>query len=111
MLIHFEDIETEVLPGFRGGEGQYIRKCFSDENCKIMEGKLEPGSSIGMHTHTEDYEVIYVITGNGTIVNEDSREVIKTGSVSYCAPGKTHTVINDGNDDLIFFAVLPKTAK
>lgn len=111
MLIHFENIETEVLPEFKGGAGSLIRKCFSVDNCKIMEGKLEPGSSIGLHRHTDDYEIIYVITGKGTVKNDDGMESLKTGCVTYCPPGKAHTLINSGNEDLIFFAVIPKKAK
>jgi quercetin dioxygenase-like cupin family protein len=110
MIIHFEQMETEVLPEFKGGEKELIRKCFSDENCKIMEGRLDPGASIGFHRHEDDYEIIYIITGRGTMVTEEGKESLKTGSCTYCPPGKAHSLVNTSQDELIFFAVIPKKA-
>ena len=51
MLIDFSNIEEQVIPGFLGGEGTFRPRMRVDELGKIMRAVLEPGSSIGLHTH------------------------------------------------------------
>ena len=51
MLIDFSKMEEQVIPGFLGGEGMFHARMRVDELGKIMRAALEPGSSIGLHTH------------------------------------------------------------
>ena len=58
MIIDFSKIEELAHPNFKGGEKDYHSRMFSDDRVKIMKGRLTPGASIGLHTHTTDMEVI-----------------------------------------------------
>ena len=107
MIIDFDKMDDTVLEHFNGGEGRYIAKMFVDENGKIMRGKLEPGSSIGLHTHKGSYEVIYILKGFGKVLYEGGELEVAEGSCHYCPPEHTHSLINDGTEDLIFFAIVP----
>ena len=44
MLIDFSDIEEKPLEHFKGGEGTFFARMFTDPKVKIMRGRLEHGS-------------------------------------------------------------------
>ena len=111
MLIDFEKIEENVTSNFKGGEKDTALKAFFDGAVRIMKGRLEPGASIGMHTHEGNYEIIYVLKGKGKVIYDGDMEVLCEGSCHYCPEGHTHSLRNDSGDDLIFFAVIPKAAE
>lgn len=108
MIIDFNSIEAERLANFKGGEGEYIAKRSGDDTAKIMLGRLEPGSSIGLHTHEENCEVIYVISGIGDLIYDDTTEKVMPGQCHYCPKGHSHSLINNGSEDLVFFAAVPE---
>ena len=51
MKIDFNSIEERSIPNFKGGEKALATRMFTDGNGKIMKARLEPGASIGTHTH------------------------------------------------------------
>lgn len=81
---------------------------FTDPLVKIMRGKLAPGASIGLHTHETNSEIIYVLEGNGKVLYDGEYETVGAGSCHYCPKGHEHSLINDSQADLIFFAVVPE---
>lgn len=108
MLIDFDLIEETVIPHFRGGEKELAAAMHVDPANKIMRGRLVPGASIGLHAHETSSEIIYILSGRGRAVCDGADEVLTTGSCHYCPKGQTHTLINDGDADLCFFAVVPE---
>ena len=65
MLIEFEKLQENLVPKPRGGEGEMYTRTFQDENNKIMQIRLTPGSHLGMHTHEVDSEAFYILSGTG----------------------------------------------
>ena len=108
MLIDFNKMEAKVIPNFKGGEKEFSVKMFEDSSNKIMRAKLIPGASIGLHTHIEDCEIVYILEGEGTMVYENNIELLPKGSCHYCPKGKGHSLINKGNTDLEFIAIVSK---
>ena len=108
MLIDFEKMDITVLPNFKGGEKQMESHMFVDENNRIMHSRLVPGASIGEHIHDTSSEMIFILSGTGTAVTDGVAEKCTPGTCHYCPKGSAHTLINDGNTDLIFFAVVPQ---
>jgi len=110
MIIDFPNMQEEAKPNFKGGEKEYNVKMIDVGPNKFMRGRLVPGASIGFHTHTEDQEVIYVLEGEGTLVDENGNTVEKVlpGQAHYCAKDVSHSLTNQGDKDLIFFAVVTK---
>ena len=107
MLIDFKAIEEVRLPGFRGGEKDTIARLFTDDlSNRIMYGKLEPGASIGYHKHENDSEMIYILHGKGKALYEDGEEALTAGVCHYCPKDHSHSLINNSDEDLIFFAVV-----
>lgn len=110
MLIDFSKMEEEAKPNFKGGEKEYNVKTFDDGTNKIMKGRLVPGASIGFHTHETDQEIIYFLEGEGTVVDASGNTVdtFNPGEVHYCAKNESHSLVNKGSKDLLFFAVVTK---
>ena len=106
MKINFENMETQVLPQFKGGEGDFLVKMFTDGAGKIMRGTLPPGACIGYHKHETNCEIIYIISGAGKCKYEDGEETLAAGDCHYCPWGKSHALINNGVENLEFFAVV-----
>lgn len=108
MKMNFDEMNETILPEFYGGEKRLIARMYVDGMNKIMRGKLEPGASIGLHTHTTSSEIIYILEGNGKVEYDDTMEIVTAGECHYCPKGHTHRLINDSDKDLIFFAVVPQ---
>ena len=115
MKIRFDEMEVTVLPQFKGGEKEFAANMFFDGTNRIFKGRLVPGATIGMHTHEDSCEVIFVLEGNGTIVErtpESQDETIlpvSAGDCLYCQKGNSHSLRNTAEEgDLVFYAVVPK---
>ena len=106
MIIDFKDLELNVAANFKGGEGEYVSRRFVDENNKIMLGTLEPGASIGYHSHDGDSEMMYFLEGVATVLTDCGEETLLPGQVHYCPMGHSHSLINRGDCDLKFLAVV-----
>ena len=107
MLIDFSQMEETVIPNFLGGEGAVRAKMRVDELGKILHGVLEPGSTIGLHTHETSSEIIYILAGTGRVLYDGGDDPLSAGSCHYCPKGHTHSLINDSGGLLEFFAVVP----
>ena len=107
MLIEFDKMEEQAIPRFQGGEGAFLTKMRVDELGKILRGRLEPGSTIGMQTHDASSEIIYILAGEGKVLYDGEYEPLSAGSCHYCPKGHAHSLINDSDALLEFFAVVP----
>lgn len=113
MIIDFNSIDLSVMPNFKGGEKELAANMFFDGTNRIFKGRLVPGATIGMHTHDDSCEVIFILEGSGTIVEglaEDQRVLpVKAGDCLYCEKGQSHSLRNTTQaGDLVFYAVVAK---
>ena len=108
MLIKFNEIQETVLENFKGGEGKFIPKMYTDANCKIMHSRLMPHSHLGLHVHEGNSEMIYVLSGTGKILYEGEYLPLKPGDCHYCPMGHGHSLINDTDEELVVLAIVPQ---
>ena len=121
MIIDFKRMEETILPNFKGGEKEFAANMFFDGTNRIFKGRLVPGATIGMHTHDDSCEVIFILEGRGVIVEKDcmddmtcvgGQEIVSkvsAGDCLYCPKGGTHSLRNTAEEgDLVFYAVVPK---
>ena len=109
MIIRPDDIKNSVLDHFKGGEKHLEAKMFFDGTNRILtHARLIPGASIGMHTHDDSCEVIFILEGCGSIIEEDTNKAVQAGDCLYCPKGGSHSLVNDSDADLVFCAVIPK---
>lgn len=108
MKLEFSGIAETVLPHFNHGEKELRAKMFRDEKVKILLGRLEPGASIGLHTHETSSEILYICGGRGTVLCDGAEESLQAGDGHYCPKGHAHSLVNTGDQELVFFAVVPE---
>ena len=108
MLISFQNMTELVVPHCRGGEKEFYKKAVDVENNQILMGRLAPGASIGPHTHEGESETIYYISGTGRMLYDGKYEPVVAGTCHHCPPDHIHSLENTGDEDLVFFAVIPK---
>ncbi len=114
MIIEFDKMDVTVLPNFKGGEKEFAANMFFDGTNRIFKGRLIPGATIGMHTHEDSCEVIFILEGHGTIVEtapdaeQETASSVGPGDCLYCPKGHTHSLRNTSDEgDLVFYAVVP----
>ena len=108
MRIDFDKLETQVVQGMRGGQGEARLKSFSDGENKIMKMELAPGAFLGEHAHVGNSETIYVLSGTGAVLCDGVEEPLTPGVCHYCAQGHTHKLMNTGTEPLVVFAIVPE---
>ncbi len=107
-MIDFNTMEPTVIKHFRDGEGELIARMVGDDYNRILRGTLASGCSIGMHCHDTSSEIIYILSGVGAVVVDGEEETLPAGTCHYCRKGQTHSLINRGEENLEFFAVIPQ---
>lgn len=108
MIIDFKNTEATVIPNFKGGEKYISAKMNFDGMNRILHGVLISGATIGLHTHETNSEIIYILKGKGKVLYDGEYEAVEEGMCHYCPKGHTHSLINDSEADLEFFAVVPE---
>lgn len=109
MIIRQEDLEISHLESFKGGEKHLEARMFFDGTNRILtRARLIPGASIGMHTHNDSCEVIFILEGCGSILEDGTKKAVQAGDCLYCPKDGSHSLVNDSESDLVFCAVVPR---
>ena len=108
MVIRFNEMEEVELKAFQGGMYALNAKIYTDGQNKILQGKLVPGASVGVHRHETSSEIIFILKGRGKSLCDGKEELLVAGDCHYCPKGSEHCLINDGEEDLLFYAVVPQ---
>ncbi|MDD3164839.1 MAG: cupin domain-containing protein [Oscillospiraceae bacterium] len=108
MLIDFPNLEETITAHMRGGEKSIAMKAAGDALARVMAARLEPGASVGEHVHTDNCEVIFIVSGSGTVLDDGVLIPIAAGQATYCPKGHRHSLMNTGAEDLVFYAVVPQ---
>ena len=118
MILKFEEMGKTLLPQFKEGKKELAANMFFDGTNRIFKGCLCPGASIGVHTHDDSCEVIFIISGKGILHETADVEkvgvmhsmLVSQGDCLYCPKGSSHSLENpsDAQSDLVFHAVVAK---
>ena len=101
MKIDFNEIQEIANPQFKGGVGDTMFRTYNDGQNKIMRGRLDPGCSIGLHSHETNSEIIYILSGEARCLYDDGEERL--------VPDHSHSLINaSATEPLTFFAIVPE---
>lgn len=108
MILDFTSMAANTVPGFKGGEGEAIVRKFDDPRMgAVVRITLPQGASIGLHTHSGNCEIVYVLSGNGQCIDDGAEYPISAGMFHYCPKGHTHSIRNTGGEPLELLGVLP----
>jgi len=107
-------MRRQTMEKLRGGEGVTVfDHIFEDDEmkskCRILAKiTLEPGTSIGYHTHEDEEDIYYILSGNATVNMNDEIRLLYPGEAAYLAPGGWHSIANDGQVPLEIISVITK---
>lgn len=113
IFVRPQDVIEEKGEGYHGGSGSYSRRTLF-ENIEgsavkyVRDIVMPAGSIVGLHSHTDDEEIFYFISGSGTVIVDGERQKVSPGSVVLTLPGSIHGVENNEDTELRFFAVCVK---
>ena len=108
MILDLMNMPEQPMRNFKGGDGIAWVRMFNDEHNRIAMIRLQPGCSIGMHTHETNSEIMHVLSGAARVIMDGETELVRAGQTHYCPKGHTHTTICEGNEDLVILAVVPE---
>lgn len=106
--------EREVVKVERvnGGAGYILKEALIQggelgEHCKMFTKVTIPaGCELGYHEHHGETETYYILTGTG-VYNDNGKEVpAEAGDVFHCKDGDGHGLVNTGDYDLSFVALI-----
>ena len=67
---------------------------------------FEPGYSIGVHSHVENFEIYYVLEGKALVTDDEEERILEPGDSEICANGHTHSIKNIGDGQLKILAAI-----
>ena len=112
MIIKECDTKKSTSEKPRGGHGlihgmQYLVGDQITNKIKIvMANDLEVGAMIGEHTHTDDEEFYYIISGRGKVIDNGVEKIVESGDLIYTGSGSSHSLENLGDTKLKFLAFI-----
>jgi quercetin dioxygenase-like cupin family protein len=78
-------------------------------NFAMREFELDPGGHTPRHFHPYEHE-IYVLEGEGAIVDGDVERPLRPGDVVYVAPDDVHQFRNTGSGQFRMLCLIPNSA-
>ena len=99
------------MPGSKGCQVRWlIGENVDAPNFAMREFEVEKGGHTPKHSHPYEHEV-YILEGDGIILENDTPHQIKAGDTIYVAPDEVHQFQNNGNGKLKFLCLVPNSAR
>jgi mannose-6-phosphate isomerase-like protein (cupin superfamily) len=114
MITNVHTILPEVAEGVRGGTGMVTAHKLID----LFPGsaiksvglvRLEPGASVGEHSHDGDEDFYYCIAGTGIVVDNGVEHPFTPGTLQITRDGESQAIKNTGETELVFLGALVAT--
>jgi mannose-6-phosphate isomerase-like protein (cupin superfamily) len=112
-LVVSETALERQQPGPHGGAGTTTAYPFFADapglSFFFRKRVLHKGAGIGLHQHDKD-EVYYVVSGRGRYILDGTIREVGPGDAMLTRTGSTHSLLQDGDDDLVILLAYPKAA-
>ncbi len=109
MIIDFNEINEVKVSKMNDGDGEVMVKMQVNEIGRFVESIIPPGCSIGPHIQKSNHDINYIVSGEGIALCDGVKEDLKPGVCHVCPKGSSHTIINTGDGDLVFFTIVPQS--
>lgn len=114
MIIRAQERKQVLMHNARGGDGTVERLGYEletmPENAKMFaEIRLEPGCSLGTHTHTGEYEIFFFKEGEITLNDNGTERKMYPGDFAICYDGECHGIANRTDAPAALCAAIIKT--
>ncbi|MDO4280511.1 MAG: cupin domain-containing protein [Peptococcaceae bacterium] len=110
MIIRDQEQVSETMENYAGGQGKIDFKTVVPPALLKDEAKLfkvlsfDAGAAIGDHAHVDNYEIYYILEGEGIAVDNGQEITVHPGDVVYTADGATHSIRDAGDGNLVMLA-------
>jgi mannose-6-phosphate isomerase-like protein (cupin superfamily) len=114
MIKNIHEIVPEVAEGVRGGTGfAYAHKLLDLFPGSAIKSvglvRLEPGASVGAHSHEAEEDFYYCISGIGVVVDNGVEHPFTPGTLQITRDGESQAIRNTGETELVFLGALIST--
>ncbi|MFT4900782.1 MAG: mannose-6-phosphate isomerase-like protein (cupin superfamily) [Lentimonas sp.] len=114
MIKHVHEIVPDIAESVRGGSGTvYAHKLLDLYPGSAIKSvglvRLEPGASVGDHSHQQEEDFYYCISGNGIVVDNGVEHPFTPGCLQITRHGETQAIRNTGETELVFLGALIAT--
>ncbi len=111
MVIRRSDMEQEIRPRMRGGNGECTLTMVGGRSLQqhlrvLAEIVIPPGASIGRHDHTNETEYFLILDGKGLVDDNGTPVEVHAGDTVITNGGATHSIENTGSEALRMVAVI-----
>ena len=112
MIRRAGDMIKEIKELMRGGKGSVeIMHIFKQDELKgkarlCAKITIEPGSSIGLHQHSDEEEIFYIINGKGIVNDNGNISEFRKGDSILTGNGASHSIESIGDEPLEMLAVI-----
>jgi len=72
----------------------------------VCEVEIQPGKACREHSHLEDYEIFYFLSGKGTYLDNDKIYQVESGDITICPIGSSHAIKPIGDKPIKFLAII-----
>ena len=102
----------DLCPHLQNGKGTIEKRTFLENEDAAGAGRLfaimtiQPGDSIGYHSHQNEYEVYYILKGRAKIVDDGETYELEEGDMMQCKSGSSHSIENVGEGPLEHLALI-----
>ena len=112
MIKRKEEIQGNVIANFKDGIGKVTIFDFLTEQEAGGIGRvfaktvIEPGCSIGAHTHHGDMETYYILKGKALMSDNGQEVILGPGECQICPDGQSHSIKSIGEEPLEYIAII-----
>lgn len=96
---------------YPGHHNQALSKAIvTPEVCgsKLFDHRIscyEPGAYVESHVHKVQEQIYHVLSGEGVIITDGERRVVRANDVAFIPPGVVHELHCTGTDTLVFLVI------
>ena len=114
MIKNVHEVIPEVAEAVRGGSGSVtahkLLDLFPGSAIKSVGlVRLEPGASVGDHSHKGDEDFYFCISGTGIVVDNGVEHPFIPGTLQITRDGESQAIRNTGESELVFLGALVAT--
>lgn len=95
MIGHIPNIAQKAL------DNTYFRQVLENgQHTQVVIMSIPAGGEIGMETHADNDQVLYLVAGEGKVILGGEEAPYKTGDIVLVHAGTEHNFVNTGTTDL-----------
>lgn len=115
MIKNLHNISPEIEENVRGGSGLvHAHKLLGNYPGSTIKSlgivRLQPGASIGDHSHNGDEDFYFCISGTGVVVDNGVEHPFTPGTLQITRDGENQALRNTGETELVFLGALITTS-